>query len=86
MACILRAVPLAGLVEVEAGAIDGCGGGLRAVYLAGGAGMTGWVVRGKQGGGPGGVNGGAPRCARSWVSNSSPPWSVRVRRPTRGED
>ena len=27
VACILRAVPLAGLVEVEAGAIDGCGGG-----------------------------------------------------------
>jgi len=74
VACILRRCPWRVWLKLRPVPLTGVGG-LRAVYLAGGAGMTGWVVRGKQGGGPGGVNGGAPRCARSWVSNSSPPWS-----------
>jgi hypothetical protein len=56
-------------------------------------GVLGWVVRAEVVGGEGEPGGGwrggrwwPPRCERSWVSNSSPPWSLRVRRPTRGED
>jgi hypothetical protein len=81
----LRSVPLLGSVSLA----GRCPWRVVRVEI----GVLGWVVRADVVGGErearwrlAGRCMVAPRCARSWVSNRSPPWSLRVGRPTRGED